>query len=132
VTPLSVLFVQSASDDRDVYTEYLREHGYSVTIAASTDEALSHVPSVDALITGLTVPGPVNSANLIRRIRGNFGNLPIVVITSSPSNEAIEEAEKAGADLVLRKPSPDLLLRAIEAAMDATQEAQEEAVRRKG
>ena len=114
----SVLLLHSDSDDRDMYCEYLRHHGYAVTVAGSTDEALPLVPTVDALITGLMVPGSIEAVALIQQVRGELSNLPIVVVTAV--SEQRERAARAGADVVLAKPClPDQLMAELRKAMDA-------------
>jgi CheY-like chemotaxis protein len=117
----SVLLLHSESDDREMYSEYLRLHGYAVTVAGSTDEALPLIPRADALLTGLMLPGSLDPVELIRQVRAELGNLPIVVVTASAFSDRIEQAHKAGADVVLLKPCfPDDLLSELQKAMDAT------------
>jgi len=112
----SVLLLHSDSDDRDMYCEYLRHHGYAVTVAGSTDEALPLVPTVDALITGLMVPGSIEAVDLIQQVRGELSDLPIVVVTAV--SEQRERAARAGADVVLAKPCfPDQLMAELRKVM---------------
>lgn len=117
VAPATVLLLHSRSDARDMYADYLRENGYAVTVADSSDEALTLIASVDALITGLMVPGSIEPVDLIRHVRSDLSNLPIVVVTAV--SERIVQAARAGADVVLVKPClPDRLIVELRKAMD--------------
>ena len=58
-SPLSLLLVHTDSDDRAMYAEHLRGHGFNVHEAGTTDSALDLVPNATAVMTGLLVPGSI-------------------------------------------------------------------------
>lgn len=71
--PPSVLFVHASTDDRAMYAEYLRAHQVTVVEVSTTDAALWQLPYVDAVITGLMVPGTLDAFELIRQVRLEWG-----------------------------------------------------------
>ena len=116
----SLLLVHNDSDDRAMYGEYLRAHGFDVREVGTTDEAILLIGDVDALITGLLVAGTIAPLDFISRIRATSSSLPIVVVTACVYNDRIAKAEQAGADVVLLKPClPDQLLSELRSVMDA-------------
>ena len=103
-----------------MYAEYLREQGFDVYEAGTTDSALALVPSVTAVITGLLVPGSIDPVEFIRRVRRESTATPIIVLTSDSQADRIERARGAGADEVLQKPClPDALLHGVLEAIEA-------------
>jgi DNA-binding response OmpR family regulator len=117
---MSLLLVHANSDDREMYAEYLRNEGFAVQQAATTDEALPLVAAADAVITGLMVPGTGDPIEFIRRVRAQSSTLPIIVVTACVLDDRIEQAYRAGANIVLTKPClPDTLLLAVQATNGA-------------
>lgn len=116
-----ILFVHTDSDDREMYSEYLRLHGLDVTEVGTTDGALPLVEKADAVVTGLLVRGTMDSVDFIALVRQRRAAMPIVVVTACMFDGRVGRAERAGADAVLLKPClPDTLLAAVRAAMDGT------------
>ena len=113
MAPAPVLLLHSDSDDREMYTDYLREHGFVVIVVGNTDDALRLMRTTTAFVTGLLVPGSMEALDLIRQARREFRRLPIVVVTALSAK--MSEAEQAGANAVLLKPClPDLLLNELQ------------------
>jgi len=103
-----------------MYAEFLRHEGFEVQEAGSTDIALPLVPHATAVVTGLLVPGSIDAVEFIGRVQRQW-NTPIVVVTSDPSPERVEQARAAGADAVLVKPClPETLLHSIIDAIDGS------------
>ena len=119
ITVGSLLLVHNQTDDREMYAEYLRAKGFDVHEVGTTDEALPLTGGVDAVITGLLVAGSIDSIEFIRRVRSTWSSLPIVVVTACVYTNRMEQAERAGADVVLLKPClPDTLLNEVNTALD--------------
>jgi DNA-binding response OmpR family regulator len=115
-----VLLVHAPTDDQSMYAEYLRAHHVSVWEAFTTDAALPLIPHVQALIMGLRVPGTIDPLDLIPAIRSQWSTKPIVVVTACAYSGKIENADRAGADVVLLKPClPDTLLAEVERVVQA-------------
>ena len=118
--PISLLLVHTESDDREMYAEYLRQEGFDVQEAGTTDSALPLVPGATAVITGLLMPGSVDPVELIHRVRHGWSSTPVVVLTACMDTDRIDRARVAGADVVLLKPClPDTLLDAVMEAIEA-------------
>jgi len=102
----SVLLIHAASDDREMYAEYLSAHGFRVTEAGTTDAALPLILRSDAVITGLLVPGSFDGVELVTRVRQDpaTAEKAIVVVTACTFSHQLERARRAGANVVLLKP----------------------------
>src|SRR5688572_3866669 len=101
---MSLLLVHANSDDREMYAEYLRNEGFAVQQAATTDDALPFVATAEAVITGLMVPGSGDPIEFIRSVRAQSNTLPIIVVTACVLDDRMEKAYGAGANVVLTKP----------------------------
>jgi DNA-binding response OmpR family regulator len=113
-----LLLVHADTDDREMYADYLQHEGYAVLQAASTDCALTMLAGIDAVITGLMVPGRVDAVEFIRRTRAEHATTPIVVVTACVFTDRMRDALLAGADVVLIKPClPDTLLHQVQQAI---------------
>ena len=109
-----ILLVDQDPDTRDMYAEFLRSHGCTVTKAAGRDEALFSLSAqpADLLITEIALPGTDGIA-LCREIRAHapWRRLPILVLTAVAHPHYIARAKVAGANRILLKPiAPDALL----------------------
>lgn len=101
-----------------MYAEYLRREGFDVHEAGTTDSAMPLVPDATAIVTGLLVPGSIDAVEFISRVRRQSTTTPIVVVTAS--NEHVDQARVAGADVVLLKPClPQTLLDSVIETIDA-------------
>ena len=97
-----------------MYAEYLRAHGFCVHEAATTDAALVLIDNCDLVITGLLVPGSIDGAGLIARIRAKRSTIPILVVTACVVSTIQEAARIAGCDELLTKPCfPEHLLDSV-------------------
>ena len=102
-----------------MYAEYLRREGFEVQEAGTTDGALPLVPDKTAVVTGLLVPGSIDTVEFIGRVRREWSTA-VIVVTADSSPEHLEQARAAGAGAVLLKPClPETLLDSIIDAIDA-------------
>jgi len=106
VTPFmkTIVFAHAGTDDRRMYADYLRAHGFHVHEAGTTDAALAAVESCEMVITGLLIPGSVDGLTLIARIRANHSSMPILVVTACSVDTMHHAARLAGCDELLLKP----------------------------
>src|SRR6266545_4649446 len=81
-TMTTIVLAHAGTDDRRMYAEYLRAHGFRVKEAATTDDTLSAMAECQVLVTGLLVPGSFDGVELIRRTRARDAALPIIVVTA--------------------------------------------------
>lgn len=95
-------------------TEYLEEHGYSVTCAydAASAEDLLYEAKFDLLLLDVNVPGG-DGFSLLKNSRSGGNTTPAIFITSRNAMNDVEEGFKSGGDDYLRKPYElkELLLR---------------------
>jgi len=122
-------------DDDPRITELLRRilayEGYSVTIAASGDEALKRTLErpPDLIVLDIMLPG-INGLEVARRLRAAGDNVPILMLTARDSVADRVEGFEMGADDYLIKPfAPEELLVRVKALLRRNQEERHEGLR---
>jgi len=122
-------------DDDPRITELLRRilayEGYSVTIAASGDEALKRTLErpPDLIVLDILLPG-INGLEVARRLRAAGDNVPILMLTARDSVADRVEGFEMGADDYLIKPfAPEELLVRVKALLRRNQEERHEVLR---
>jgi two-component system response regulator MprA len=122
-------------DDDPRITELLRRilayEGYSVTIAASGDEALKRTLErpPDLIVLDIMLPG-INGLEVARRLRAAGDNVPILMLTARDSVADRVEGFEMGADDYLIKPfAPEELLVRVKALLRRNQEERHEVLR---
>ncbi|NHN47515.1 response regulator [Halostella sp. JP-L12] len=131
----SVLYVGTDGDDVPAALKRGRP-GLSVTTASGPEAALSRIESgdVDCVVSDGEA-GENDGAGVLDAVRRSNPDLPVIVYTAAPSEEAVGEALAAGAtDVVRRPPDPGehaLLAHRIDAALatDGDAAAVEETLR---
>lgn len=116
--PATVLLVDDYPDTLEMWTLYLRSHGYSVSTADNGIDALamaraSH-PSL--VILDLDLPG-ISGYEVARRLRGGeeTASIPLIAATGYSADQQLEDAKDAGFTKILVKPcDPEGLVHAIE------------------
>ena len=98
-----VLIVEDEEKLRRVIELDLMSAGYEVDKAASAEDALRRVESVDLVLTDLRLPG-IDGLELLGRIRAQNARTPVIVMTAFGTVEGAVEAMKAGAVDFLLKP----------------------------
>jgi CheY-like chemotaxis protein len=130
-TGAGVLVVDDEAAVACEIAEGLTADGIPATTAGSAEEALDKLASlgdqIGVVLTDLRMPG-LDGLGLLRRLHA--GNLPpgpeVVVMSGHASREEIEDARRAGATAVLRKPfSWDELDLAIRAALQVVRSRRE-------
>ena len=98
----------------------LEADGYEVTTARSADEALETVrkDTFDLLLIDVKMPKH-DGLFLMREIRKDMPQVPIVVMSGYPTPETIADVMKAGAAEFIPKPfRPDDLARTVREALE--------------
>lgn len=115
--PETVLLVDDYPDTLEMWTLYLRSHGYSVFTADNGIDALAMArakhPSL--VILDLDLPG-ISGYEVARRLRGgeDTSEIPLIAATGYSADQQIEDAKDAGFNTILVKPcDPEGLVRAI-------------------
>ncbi len=113
-----VLIVEDDRDLLDVYTDVLLEAGFDVTSLSDGGGALRALEgdSFDVVLTDVIMPG-ATGVDVLRTVRERDLDVPVVLITGSPSVETAVQALELGALRYLLKPvtAPDLV-RTVEEA----------------
>ncbi len=100
----------------------LESWGMHVAIAASVDaaDALFRSDGVpELLITDLRLRGSENGAALATRLRNEYRDFPVMVVTGEVSVAAVEQVHALGATLLYKPLTPELLRRAIVKSLGA-------------
>ena len=123
-----VLIVDDEPNVRRVLGTLLEQAGFAATRAASGDQALDLVRSLDPdlVITDLKMPG-MDGLELLRRLRASFPEIPVVMLTAHGTVANAVEAMKRGAHDFLTKPFDkqevvDLVGKALAQASSARRE----------
>jgi CheY-like chemotaxis protein len=113
--PPSVLVVNDAPDERDMYARTLRAYGYRVVHAATSVAAyqIAITGGTDVVVTNVHIAGSMSGLELTRRLRIHTRTtaVPIIVLTSVSRPQDGNVALKAGANMFLEIPVPAVVLR---------------------
>jgi two-component system cell cycle response regulator DivK len=101
-----VLLVQPECDDRDMYAEFFRHHGWRALPVSAAHDALRIAPSADVIITSILLPGHMDGVEFIAQLKADdrTKGIPVVVLTTCAWNAERERAENAGCAAFLVKP----------------------------
>ena len=113
-----VLLVDDYEDTLDLYSEYLRFHGYNVTVARNGQEAvdIARTERPALILMDLQMPG-MSGMKALRILRADeaFARTPIVALTAHALEAERVDALRGGFDEVIPKPRlPDTLMAAVE------------------
>jgi len=120
-----VLIVDDESAIVRAYSRILEARGYSVDTASCAQEALDLMlrVDVDVILSDLTMPG-MPGIDFLRAARERAPDVPVIMMTGSPSTESAVIAMERGALRYLTKPvACDILERAMNDAIDFRQAA---------
>ncbi|MCP4506806.1 MAG: response regulator, partial [Fuerstiella sp.] len=122
-----ILVVDDSATDRTRIAGLLsRMEGYAVRTAAGGAEAMEIVDTtaIDLVLTDLQMP-EVDGLELVRDLRRNHADVPVVLMTGTGSEEIAVQAMKAGAANYVNKTSgPQWLRENIERVLAAQGEIQ--------
>ena len=111
--PTRILVVDDESSARSALSELLREEGYEVQSAADGYKALGRVDQwePDVVITDVKMPA-LGGIELMTKLREQYPDVAVIVMTAFGSVEGAVEAIQLGADDYLSKPVhlPQLLM----------------------
>lgn len=111
----TLLLVTQYPDERAIYGDALRAHGFTVHIASDPDNAFAYAKRrrPDLVITRIPHPGPVG---LLQRLKRDAmtRSVPVVVLTSLMAPQDRASAMLAGCDGYLLLPTlPETLIQEI-------------------
>jgi two-component system NtrC family response regulator len=116
----TVLVVDDDESLRRVTQVQLEEEGYTVATAAGGEDALAILRQQpqDLVITDLSMPG-ISGVELLRRIRAEYPDTAVVLVTAFGTVETAVEAIKLGAyDYITKPVDPDSLRIVIARALE--------------
>ena len=120
MTERRLLIVDDDESLRRVTQVQLGQAGYQVVTAASGEDALAMLAQtpVDMVITDLQMPG-MSGLDLLKRIRAEYPEMAVLMITAFGTVETAVEAMKAGAyDYITKPVHPDELKLVIGRALE--------------
>src|SRR6185436_257681 len=100
-----ILIVDDEQFVRDLLEKVLRRRGYEVTVAGDAEQALRVLASgdFDLLLTDVVMPG-MDGFDLLRRVKGAYPTIKVVVLTGYARKQSISDFLLYGADDYLSKP----------------------------
>lgn len=119
--PATVLLVEDVADTREMYADYLRHCGFTVTTANNGAEALdaARAEMPDLILMDAAMPGLDGwAATKILKNDPATRNVPVLLLTAHVFAEHRSRAQEVGADGFIGKPCmPDELAREVSAAL---------------
>ncbi|MDA8120970.1 MAG: sigma-54 dependent transcriptional regulator, partial [Deltaproteobacteria bacterium] len=115
-----ILFIDDDRAGREVALFNLRKAGYEVTAASDGQEGLASFSpeKFDLVVTDVKMPG-ISGIEVLRRVRAQAPEVPVLVITAFGNVETAVEAMKEGAYDFIGKPfHRDQLLLSVEKAFE--------------
>ena len=109
-----ILLVEDECKDREALYDVLADLGYGVVVAEDGIDALVKIKSnhVDLIITDFQMP-KMNGLELLREVKGNGLDIPVVLISGHSTVEISVEAMKLGAFDFFLKPIQIVLIKEI-------------------
>jgi len=112
----AILVVDDDADMRELAYDMLKDRGHQVTMAGSGEEALKQLAEEDyaVVLTDLRMKG-MQGLELLTRIKREYPDINVILMTAFGSVETAVEAMKHGAHDYLTKPvKKDELIRVVE------------------
>lgn len=91
---------------RDYFKSVVSRMGHALLVAEDGPSGLKMLAkqSVDVIMSDLNMPGEPNGMALIRQIRKEFPETPIVVVSGYPTKDRLDECKELGIEDFLTKP----------------------------
>ena len=101
--PKTVLVIEDDGPIAEMLVLLLGDAGYTVSVASTESEALEQARTLepDLITLDLALPG-VRGPNLLRALRADGNDAPVVVISANP--DELAPTDRALAAAVIRKP----------------------------
>jgi two-component system NtrC family response regulator len=115
-----ILVVEDDESLRRVTQVQLEKYGYQTAVAADVSDALQILEkeATDLVITDLNLPG-MSGLELLKRIRTEYAETTVVIVTAYGTIETAVEAMKAGAyDYITKPVHPDELRALVDRVLE--------------
>ncbi|UCE75222.1 MAG: response regulator [Methanomassiliicoccales archaeon] len=116
---MNILVVDDDALQLETLRRGLKNKGYQVLEALSGKEAVkcfarSNMAKIDLVLSDYLMPG-MNGIELVKKIRQNYGSLPVILMTAYGEKELVIEALRNRCDSFIEKPfTLDQLMQEIE------------------
>jgi len=110
-----ILLIEDDAGVSKYITRILEMMGHEVVLADEGGKGLAAAadPTVQAILTDLSMPGEPNEMELVRQLRKARPNCPIVVCSGYPTQDRIQECELLGITDFLTKPFEVSFIRSV-------------------
>ena len=100
-----ILIVDDEPEISEILHDSLSSKGYSVSVARDGQEALEVIKrdAVSVVVSDLKMP-KMSGSVLLKKIKGSFPELPVIIITGHGTIDDAVEAMKRGASDYIMKP----------------------------
>jgi len=118
--PRTILVVDDHAANREFIREALDDSAYQISEAPTASEALEQLRrhETDVVITDVQMPG-ISGVELLRRLRSDYPDIVVILVTAFATVETAVEAMKLGAHDYLKQPLDiDELRLVIQRALD--------------
>lgn len=116
----TILVAEDSASFRLMLKHFLTGEGFNVLEAADGDEAwdrVSSCPFMHLVVTDINMPGS-SGTELLGKIREHYPDLPVILITGSPSIDAAVQCIRSGAFDYIAKPfALDAFRKQVDAAL---------------
>ncbi len=91
---------------RDYFHSVVSRMGYTLFTAEDGPAGLALLEKepVDVILTDLNMPGEPHGMDLVRRIRTQYPDVPVIVISGYPTRERLDACKELGIEDFLTKP----------------------------
>ncbi|MCM2465250.1 hybrid sensor histidine kinase/response regulator [Methanoculleus oceani] len=105
VTAMSILVVEDSRTQAELLRHMLETEGYDVALAADGIEAIRRIGTgrPDIVLTDVMMPG-MDGYELCRRIKENFPDIPVILVTNLYDPADVMRGLASGADSFIVKP----------------------------
>jgi len=104
---MNILLVDDEKYQLETIKRGMKIHGHTVTTVESAEEALQelrrHPDTIQLVITDYLMTG-MNGLNLLKAIRQDFGQLPVIMMTAYGDQNLVVEAMRQRCDDYIDKP----------------------------
>ena len=118
---MNILIVDDEKVQIETLKRALRRRNIKVFEALSAGDAIEQlkkiVYKIDLVLTDYTMPG-YDGIDLLKKIRGKYGDLPVIIMTAYGEKDMLIDALRSGCDGFIEKPFDlEQLLSEIERVM---------------
>jgi two-component system OmpR family response regulator len=102
---MRILIVDDEPTVADALSEAVRHQGYETALVHRAADSVAAIRSYrpDGIFLDLVMPG-MSGLEVLRQIRREWPDLPVVVVTGFPDDKDAEEARRLGIVAVVEKP----------------------------